>query len=61
MKESIERADLSRNALLPECLDDCMEPDDPVRAAEACVEPFELRRRGRAGIVCVDSAVSGRP
>jgi transposase len=47
--------------LLPECLDDYMTEDNPVRAVDAFVEDLDLQELGFAGADPADSAVTGRP
>ena len=58
MKRFIEGADRNQVALLPECLDDYISEDNPVRAIDAFVEELDLKQLGFAG---ADPAMTGRP
>jgi len=58
MKRFIEGADRNQIALLPECLDDYISEDNPVRAVDAFVEELDLKQLGFAG---ADPAMTGRP
>jgi transposase len=58
MKRSIEGEDRSQVTLLPECLDDFIGEDNPVRAVDVFVEELDLRSLGFAG---ADPASTGRP
>ncbi len=58
MKRFIEGEDRSQVTLLPECLDDYVEPENPVRVVEAFVEQLDLRQMGFEG---VDPLPTGRP
>ena len=58
MKRFIEGADRNQVALLPECLDDYISEDNPVRAVDAFVEELDLKQLGFAG---ADPAMTGRP
>ena len=58
MKRFIEGEDRSQVTLLPECLDDYVGPDNPVRVVEAFVEQLDLRQMGFEGI---DPLATGRP
>src|SRR6478735_2284440 len=58
MKRFIEGADRNQTALLPECLDDYVTEDNPVRAIDAFVEELDLKQLGFAG---ADPATTGRP
>ena len=58
MKRFIEGADRNQIALLPECLDDYISEDNPVRAVDAFVEELDLKQLGFAG---ADPAITGRP
>jgi transposase len=58
MKRFIEGADRSQVSLLPECVDDYVAEDNPVRVIEAFVEQLELREMGFEG---VDPEATGRP
>jgi transposase len=46
MKRFIEGEDRSQVSLLPECLDDYIGQDNPVRVVDAFVEEIELRHLG---------------
>jgi transposase len=58
MKRFIEGADRNQVSLLPECVDDYVAEDNPVRVIEAFVEQLELREMGFEG---VDPEATGRP
>jgi transposase len=58
MGRFIEGVDRNQATLLPECLDDYIAEDNPVRAVDAFVEELELGQLGFAG---ADPAVTGRP
>ena len=58
MKRFIEGEDRIQVTLLPECLDDYVEPENPVRVVEAFVEQLDLRQMGFEG---VDPLPTGRP
>ncbi|MGB2819195.1 MAG: IS1182 family transposase, partial [Burkholderiaceae bacterium] len=58
MGRFIEGEDRSQATLLPECLDDYITEDNPVRAVDAFVEELDLHELGFAG---ADPAVTGRP
>ena len=58
MKRFIEGEDRSQATLLPECLDDYIAEDNPVRAVDAFVEELDLKALGFAG---ADPAATGRP
>jgi len=58
MKRFIEGADRTQVSLLPECVEDYVEAENPVRVIEAFVEQLELRALGFEGI---DPEVTGRP
>jgi transposase len=58
MGRFIEGEDRSQATLLPECLDDYIAADNPVRAVDAFVEELDLRELGFAG---ADPADTGRP
>src|ERR1700730_7392974 len=57
MKRFIEGADRSQWTLLPECLDDWVSEDNPVRAIDAFVDALDLAELGFK----VDPAATGRP
>ena len=58
MKRFIEGEDRSQFVLLPECLEDYVGPENPVRVVEAFVEQLDLRQMGFEGI---DPLATGRP
>ena len=58
MKRFIEGEDRSQITLLPECLDDYIAEDNPVRVVEVFIEGLDLGTLGFAG---VDPAATGRP
>jgi len=58
MKRFIEGEHRNQTALLPECLDDYVTEDNPVRAIDAFVEELDLKHLGFAG---ADPATTGRP
>jgi len=58
MKRFVEGADRTQATLLPECLDDYVAEDNPVRAIDAFVEELDLKQLGFAG---ADAAATGRP
>ena len=58
MKRFIEGEDRSQVTLLPECLDDYVGQDNPVRVVDAFVEELQLRDLGFEG---AEPAVTGRP
>src|SRR4029453_15400906 len=58
MKRYVEGEDRSQATLLPECLDDYIAEDNPVRAVDAFVEELDLKGLGFAG---ADPALTGRP
>src|SRR4029453_15236625 len=58
MKRYVEGEDRSQATLLPECLDDYIAEDNPVRAVDAFVEELDLKGLGFAG---ADPAATGRP
>jgi transposase len=58
MKRFIEGEDRSQVTLLPECLDDYIAEDNPVRVVEAFVEELDLRGLGFDGVEPCDT---GRP
>ena len=58
MKRFIEGEERTQVTLLPECLDDYVGPDNPVRVVEAFVEQLDLRQMGFEGI---DPLATGRP
>jgi len=58
MKRFIEGEDRSQVTLLPECLDDCIGEDNPVRVVDAFVDELDLGELGFDGVV---AALTGRP
>jgi transposase len=58
MKRFIEGADRTQVSLLPECVEDYVEAENPVRVIEAFVEQLDLRAMGFEG---VDPEATGRP
>lgn len=58
MKRFIEGEDRNQTILLPECLDDYIAEDNPVRAVDAFVEELDLQGLGFDGAA---PAVTGRP
>ncbi len=58
MKRFIEGAVRSQSTLLPECLDDYVAEDNPVRVIEAFVEELNLRDFDFDGI---EPQATGRP
>src|SRR6187431_2091198 len=58
MKRFIEGADRTQVTLLPECLDDYIAEDNPVRVVEAYVEELDLQELGFEG---AEPAATGRP
>ena len=58
MKRFVEGADRSQSTLLPECLDDWIVEDNPVRVIDAFVEVVNLGELGFAG---VEPEATGRP
>ena len=58
MKRFIEGADRTEVSLLPECIEDYVAEDNPVRVIEAFVEQLDLRQMGFEG---VDPEATGRP
>lgn len=58
MKRFVEGQDRRQVALLPDCVDDYVGEDNPVRAVEAFVEELDLAGLGFAGVV---PEATGRP
>jgi transposase len=58
MKRFVEGADRGQSALLPECLEDWIDEENPVRAVDAFVDALDLKNLGRDG---VEPAATGRP
>jgi transposase len=58
MKRFVEGDSRTQSTLLPECLDDYIGEDNPIRVVEAFVEQLDLAALGFAGVV---PAATGRP
>ncbi len=58
MKRFIEGESRNQATLLPECLDDFIDEDNPVRAIEAFIDELDLLALGFAG---AEPAMTGRP
>jgi transposase len=58
MKRFVEGDDRKQVALLPECLDDFVAEDNPVRIVEAFVEELDLNT---LGFTSVTPSTTGRP
>ena len=58
MKRFIEGEDRKQATLLPECLDDYIAEDNPIRAVDAFVDELDLKSLGFAG---AEPAATGRP
>jgi len=58
MKRFIEGQDRSQVTLLPECLDDYIGEDNPVRVVDAFVDELDLETLGFEGAI---AAATGRP
>ncbi|MEX3676415.1 IS5/IS1182 family transposase, partial [Paraburkholderia sp. BR14320] len=58
MGRFVEGADRNQATLLPECLDDFIAEDNPVRIIDAFVEELELVSLGFEGAT---PAITGRP
>ena len=58
MKRFIAGAYRGQSTLLPECLDDWVDDDNPVRAIDAFVDELDLAGLGFDG---VEPAATGRP
>ena len=58
MKRFIEGVDRTQVSLLPECVEDYVEAENPVRVIEVFVEQLDLRALGFEGI---DPEVTGHP
>jgi hypothetical protein len=57
MKRFVEGTDRGQSTLLPECLDDWIDENNPVRVIDAFVEALDLRELGFAG---VEPEITGR-
>ncbi len=58
MKRFVEGLDRGQTTLLPECLDDFIDEDNPVRVVDVFVDELDLGNLGFAG---VDPKATGRP
>jgi len=58
MKRFVQGQSRTQTTLLPECLDDYVAEDNPVRVIDAFVDQFDL---GKLGFEGVDPAATGRP
>ena len=58
MKRFVEGADRVQSTLLPECLDDWIDEENPVRVIDAFVDGLDLKELGFDG---VEPAATGRP
>jgi len=58
MKRFVEGADRGQSTLLPECLEDWIDEENPVRVIDAFVDALDLRHLGFDG---VEPAATGRP
>ena len=58
MKRFIEGEDRAQITLFPDCLDDYIAEDNPIRAVEAFIDALDL---GTLGFEGVAPAVTGRP
>ena len=58
MKRFVEGADRGQSTLLPECLDDWIDEENPVRVIDAFVDALDLSSLGFDG---VEPAATGRP
>jgi transposase len=58
MKRFVEGTDRSQSTLFPECLEDWIDEDNPVRVIDVFVNELDL---GELGFVGIDPEVTGRP
>jgi hypothetical protein len=58
MKRFVEGSDRGQSTLLPECLDDFIDENNPVRVIDVFVDALDLAEMGFEGI---DPAATGRP
>ena len=58
MKRFVEGADRGQSTLFPECLEDWIEEDNPVRVIDVFVDELDLGELGFGG---VDPKSTGRP
>ena len=61
MKRFVEGEDRRQATLLPECLDDYVAPDNPVRIIEAFVDELDLAALGFAGERAAHCLLHGQP
>ena len=59
MKRFVEGADRGQSTLLPECLDDWIDEENPVRAVDAFVDALDLKDLGFDGVE--PAATGGSP
>jgi transposase len=58
MKRFIEGKDRRRVTLLPDCLEDYVSDDNPIRVVEAFIDELDLKALGFEGVA---PAATGRP
>ena len=58
MRRFVQGQSRTQTTLLPECLDDYVSEDNPVRVIDAFVDQLDL---GQLGFEGVDPAATGRP
>src|SRR3989454_1700664 len=58
MRRFVEGTDRGQSTLFPECLEDCIGEDNPVRVIDVFVDELDLAELGFSG---VDPEVTGRP
>jgi len=58
MKRFVEGADRGQSTLFPECLEDWIDEDNPVRVIDVFVDELDLAELGFSG---VDPGFTGRP
>ncbi len=58
MKRFIAGTDRGQSTLLPECLDDWIDENNPIRVIDAFVDALDLANLGFSG---VEPAATGRP
>ena len=58
MKRFVEGTDRSQTTLFPECLDDWIDEDNPVRVIEVFIDELDLAALGFSGMM---PAATGRP
>ena len=59
MGRFIEGVDRGRSTLFPECLDDWIDADNPVRVIDACVDAIDLGELGFDGVVPAATGLPG--